>query len=279
MAEGKRPAVVFLMGPTAAGKTALALAIAERFPVRLISVDSAMVYRGLDIGTAKPTPAILQQVPHRLIDICDPVEPYSAARFRSDALAAMAEAHAEGRVPLLVGGTLLYFRALEQGLSRMPAADPEVRTRLAQEAAEQGWARLHDRLATLDPTAASHIHPNDPQRIQRALEVIELTGRTLTDLWETGSEPLPYRVLKLIQAPESREVLHERIQQRFHAMLAQGFEAEVRQLWAQPGMHRDLPALRAVGYRQMIGYLLGEYGTEEMKIRAIAATRQLAKRQ
>ena len=279
MTAAEPPAAVFLMGPTAAGKTDLALGIAERLPVRLISVDSAMIYRGLDIGTAKPSPAILERFPHHLINLRDPIEPYSAAHFRQDALAALLEARAEGRVPLLVGGTLLYFRALEQGLSVMPQADPEVRARLAQEAAELGWAGLHERLALLDPAAATRIHRNDPQRIQRALEVIELTGRTLTDLWETGGETPPLRVLKLIRAPEQREVLRERIQRRFQTMLDQGFEREVRGLWQQPGMHRDLPALRAVGYRQMIGYLLGEYGQDEMTAQAITATQQLAKRQ
>lgn len=276
-----RPPAIFLMGPTATGKTALACALFDRFPVELVSVDSALVYRGLDIGTAKPDAAALRLYPHALIDIRDPSEPYSAAQFRDDALATMQTITARGHVPLLVGGTGLYFRALERGLSEMPSADPELRERLRAEADRDGWAALHARLAQHDPGAAARIRPNDAQRIQRALEVIELTGNTLTALHAgtRNAQRLPYRLLKLALVPANRGSLRERIAARFDAMLASGFLDEVKRLRARGDLHADLPALRAVGYRQAWEYLDGQGSAEAFRQRAIDATRQLAKRQ
>lgn len=275
------PLAVLLMGPTASGKTELALELAAAFPCDIISVDSTQVYRGLDIGSAKPAPEIRDAFPHRLIDICEPTESYSAARFRADALREMAVSASQGRIPLLVGGTMLYFRALQQGLAPLPGADPGVRARLEAEALAWGWGRLHQRLAVLDPAVASRIHPNDPQRIQRALEVIEITGRPLSELQlaRAGEHPLPYRLLKLVRAPRDRAVLRDRIAWRFRAMLEAGFEAEVRHLWARGDLRADLPALRSVGYRQMLNYLLGGTTYSAMIELAVIATRQLAKRQ
>ena len=274
------PVAVFLMGPTAAGKTDLAVELVGRLPLEIVSVDSALVYRGMDIGTAKPDAQLLARAPHRLIDICDPAEAYSAARFREDALQAMAEITGVGRVPLLVGGTMLYFRALERGLADLPHADPGLRGRLAQEARLFGLAHLHRRLSDVDPVAASRIHPNDPQRIQRALEVWELTGRPLSAHQAAGEGPaLPYRVIKLVRAAADRNVLHEPIARRFRAMLDRGFEDEVRGLLARGDLAPDLPSLRSVGYRQMVRHLLGEYDFPTMVERAVHATRQLAKRQ
>jgi tRNA dimethylallyltransferase len=240
-----------------------------------------MVYRGMDIGTAKPGPEVLAAAPHRLIDIRDPADAYSAARFRADALREMADIAAKGRVPLLVGGTMLYFRALQQGLSALPEADPEVRARLEEDARHLGWEGLHRRLAEVDPEAARRIHPNDPQRIQRALEVYEVTGRPLSRLLaeDPARELLPYRPIKLVRAPRDRAVLHERIERRFRQMLDRGFEDEVRRLWARGDLRAEMPSMRCVGYRQMLKYLFGEYTFEEMVQRGIVATRQLAKRQ
>ncbi len=274
------PPALFLMGPTASGKTALALALVDALPCEIVSADSAMVYRGMDIGTAKPSREVQRAVPHRLIDIRDPAEPYSAAQFRTDALREMAAISARGRIPLVVGGTLLYFRALEKGLSALPAADSGVRARLETEAARRGWASLHARLAEVDPAAARRIHPNDPQRIQRALEVFELTGRGLTELCaETTAQPLPYRLTKLAVAPSDRAVLHWRIERRFGEMLAEGLEREVRGLYRRGDLTPELPSIRAVGYRQMWDYLDGKHVYEEMVRRVVIATRQLAKRQ
>lgn len=268
------------MGPTASGKTDLAVHLVDSLPLEIVSVDSAQVYRYMDIGTAKPEPEVLARAPHRLIDIRDPSESYSAAEFRSDALVAMAEIAAAGRVPLLVGGTGLYFRALLYGLSPLPSADPEVRLRLAQESQAHGWQYLHQRLEQVDPTAAQRIHPNDPQRIQRALEVYELTGRPISDLQRgRGESILPYRVLRLARAPRDREVLRKRIARRFHAMLECGLETEVRALLARGDLTPGMASLRSVGYRQMINYLLGEWDYATMVERGIIATRQLAKRQ
>lgn len=282
-AEGVKPALplaVFLMGPTASGKTDLALQLVGALPMEIISVDSALVYRGMDIGTAKPTAEELERAPHRLIDICDPSESYSAARFREDALREMAQITSAGRIPLLVGGTMLYFRALQYGLSELPEADPGVRARLEHEAAVHGWRYLHERLARIDPGAAARIHPNDPQRIQRALEVWELTGSTLSNLQSgDGGQRLPYRVLKLARAPADRAILHQRIARRFYQMLEQGFEEEVRQLALRGDLVPDLPSMRSVGYRQMLRYILGEWDRETMIEKGIIATRQLAKRQ
>jgi tRNA dimethylallyltransferase len=280
-AGGQRaPRAIFLMGPTASGKTDLAIELHQRFAVDIISVDSALVYRGMDIGTAKPDAATLRRAPHALIDIRDPAESYSAADFRKDALTEMTRSVERGRVPLLTGGTMLYFRALSRGLATLPSADQEVRAALEAEAREQGWHALHARLAALDPPAAQRIHPNDPQRIQRALEVIELTGRRISELQEQQPDRrLGYRVLRLVACPQPRARLHARIEQRFGQMLEQGFLAEVEKLRARGDLHRDLPSMRCVGYRQAWSHLEGEIDRSEMVRRAVVATRQLAKRQ
>ncbi|MDR7345293.1 MAG: tRNA (adenosine(37)-N6)-dimethylallyltransferase MiaA [Pantoea sp.] len=274
-----RPKAIFLMGPTASGKTALAIALRQHLPVELISVDSALIYRGMDIGTAKPTAEELALAPHRLLDIRDPLEAYSAADFRRDALAEMADIVAKGRIPLLVGGTMLYFKALLEGLSPLPSADPLVRERIEQTAREQGWDTLHRQLCEIDPVAGARIHPNDPQRLSRALEVFFISGKTLTELTKTAGEALPYDVVQFAIAPASRELLHQRIALRFEQMLASGFEAEARALFARGDLHTDLPSIRCVGYRQMWSYLEGEINYDEMVYRGICATRQLAKRQ
>ncbi|NOX08407.1 MAG: tRNA (adenosine(37)-N6)-dimethylallyltransferase MiaA [Gammaproteobacteria bacterium] len=268
------------MGPTASGKTALAVELCKHFPCDIISVDSALVYRGMDIGTAKPDATLLQQAPHRLIDIREVTQPYSAAEFREDALREMKQIVAAGRIPLLVGGTMLYFRTLEQGIAELPAADPAVRAQLEQEALALGWDVMHQRLQQIDPVAAQRIHPNDPQRIQRALEVHVITGKSMTE-WFTlaDSSPSPYRFIKLVLAPESRTVLHARISDRFDAMLEQGFIEEVRDFYQREDVHANLPAMRAVGYRQAWMYLQGEYSMAELRERGIIATRQYAKRQ
>ncbi len=267
------------MGPTASGKTALAIALRKQLPVELISVDSALIYRGMDIGTAKPSADELAQAPHRLLDIRDPSQAYSAADFRRDALAAMAEIVQAGRIPLLVGGTMLYFKALLEGLSPLPSADPEVRQRIEEMAREKGWDELHRQLCAIDPVAGSRIHPNDPQRLSRALEVFFISGKTLTELTKTSGEALPYDVYQFAIAPASRELLHQRIALRFEQMLASGFEAEARALFARGDLHTDMPSIRCVGYRQMWSYLAGEIDYDEMVYRGICATRQLAKRQ
>jgi len=280
MSVDSRPPALFLMGPTASGKTALACALRDRFPLDLVSVDSALVYRGMDIGTAKPDAATLARHPHALVDIRDPAQPYSAADFREDALAAMQRIGKAGRVPLLVGGTGLYFRALQRGLSNLPAADADVRGRLAAEAAGIGWDAMHRRLAELDPPAAQRIRPGDQQRLQRALEVIELTGRPLSEQQSGRSgEPFPWRVLKLALLPADRSRLHARIAERFDTMLADGLLDEVIALRGRGDLHPDLPAIRAVGYRQAWEHLDGRHGLAELRDRGIFATRQLAKRQ
>lgn len=279
--QDQRPLAIALMGPTASGKTALAIDWAQRLGSEVISVDSALVYRGLDIGAAKPEPELLQLVRHRLIDIRDPHQAYSAAEFASDALAAMQALAAQGRVPVLAGGTGLYFRALLDGLSNMPEADPGLRGQIQAEAAALGWAALHAQLAEVDPEAGLRIHANDPQRVTRALEVYRLTGVPISH-WQRQAEarpPFPFRVLKLVLAPADRAVLHERIALRFDAMLAAGFLDEVRRLRNDPRLHSDLPAIRAVGYRQAWRHLAGEVDFATFREQAIAATRQLAKRQ
>lgn len=274
------PSAIFLMGPTAAGKSDLAVQLAEQFPCEIISVDSAMVYRGMDIGTAKPPRALRERVPHHLIDIRDPAEPYSAAQFRDDALRLMADIHARGKIPLLVGGTMLYFRALQAGLTDLPSADPVLRARLTEEARAQGWAALHARLARVDPAAARRIHPHDAQRIQRALEIWELSGSPATELYRRATaQSLPYTLLKLVLAPAERVVLHERIAARFQAMLRQGLVEEVEALRRRGDLDLQKPALRAVGYRQVWRCLEGKINCEEMAKSAIIATRQFAKRQ
>jgi len=275
-----QPLAIFLMGPTASGKTGLAVELVQRLPLEIISVDSALVYRGMDIGTAKPDAATLALAPHRLIDIRDPGEAYSAAQFRDDALREMEQICAHGNTPLLVGGTMLYFRALQQGLSDLPAADPELRAQLEARAAKIGWPAMHQRLASVDPEAAARIHCNDPQRIQRALEVYELSGLSLSELCRRGRESPPgYRFLKIVLAPSQREVLHQRIAARFRTMLEQGFVDEVQRLRERGDLDPQLPALRAVGYRQAWMYLQGELSAEEWVERALVATRQYAKRQ
>lgn len=275
-----RPPAIFLMGPTASGKTDVALRLAEAFPLEIVSVDSAVVYRGLDIGTAKPGPDERARVRHHLVDILDPEEPYSAGRFREDAMAAMAAIRERGRIPLLVGGTMLYFRALAEGIGPMPPADTQVRAALDREAGERGLAALHDELRALDPDAAERIHPNDPQRIQRALEVHRITGRPISAFQrEQSAQALADRILQLAVAPGDRERLHARIAERFDVMLAAGLVEEVAALRERPGLHRDLPSMRAVGYRQVWQYLDGELDERALRERGIIATRQLAKRQ
>lgn len=274
------PPAIFLMGATGTGKTDLAVAIRQHLPVEIISVDSALVYKNMDIGTAKPDAETLQTAPHRLIDFLDPAAAYSAADFRADALREMADITAAGRIPLLAGGTMLYFRALELGLSELPSADPDIRTRLLEEAAEQGWQALHDRLRAIDPVAAARIHPNDPQRLQRALEVHELTGQTLTEMQQANRfAACPYRLLKIALVPTERAWLHQRLEQRFDQMLNLGLLDEVRALHQRGDLHIGLPAVRAVGYRQVWEYLDGKIDYNLMRNRAIVATRQLAKRQ
>lgn len=274
------PPAILLMGPTASGKTAVALALADRFPVALISVDSAQVYRDMDIGTAKPDAATLARHPHRLIDLISPEESYSAARFRADALAAMADISASGRVPLLVGGTMLYFRALIQGLAELPPADAVVRAALDAEAAERGWPALHAELALCDPGTAARLAPRDGQRIQRALEVFRVSGRPLSD-WhaQTTGIPLPWRLLSLSLRADDRSELHARIARRFDAMLLAGLEDELTRLRARYTLSVDLPSMRSVGYRQVWEAQDGLIPRQEMRDRGIYATRQLAKRQ
>jgi len=275
-----QPPVLCLMGPTASGKTALAVELVQRLPCSIISVDSALVYRGMDIGTAKPDAETLRRAPHRLIDILDPAEAYSAGRFCQDARREIATIQAAGRIPLLVGGTMLYFRALRQGLAELPAADPALRARLAADLAERGSAALHAELARQDPAAAARIHPHDAQRIQRALEVCLLSGRPLTELCRVArDEFMPLRSINLIIAPAVRALLHQRIAARFQAMLEQGFIAEVERLRARGDLHPDTPAMRAVGYRQVWDYLDGMGDHALLVERGTAATRQLAKRQ
>jgi tRNA dimethylallyltransferase len=276
----RRPPALALMGPTASGKTAFALELAGRLPADLISVDSALVFRGMDIGTAKPDAATLARFPHALVDIRDPHESYSAAEFARDARAAIDAAVARGRIPLLVGGTGLYFHALLHGLSPMPETDPALRAAVAAEAAERGWEALHAELAQVDPEAAARIHSTDPQRIGRAIEVYRASGRPLSD-WQRARVPqrLPVRVLRLVLAPTERAVLHERIARRFDQMLAEGFLDEVQRLRQDKRLHRDLPAIRAVGYRQAWEHMDGETDAATFRERAIFATRQLAKRQ
>ena len=275
----EQPPVVFLMGPTASGKTALALALAAELPVDIISVDSALIYRGMDIGTAKPTADELAAAPHYLIDIKDPAEAYSAADFRSDALACIEQSRQRGRLPLLVGGTMLYYKALLQGISPLPAADAQVRAVLEQEALEKGWETLHQELSVIDPVSAARIHPNDPQRINRALEVYRISGQTMTELTAQQGSALPFPVRQFAIAPTDRAELHRRIELRFMQMLAAGFEQEVQQLKQRGDLHLQLPSMRCVGYRQMWHYLDGTIDYQQMQQQGIAATRQLAKRQ
>ncbi|MDY3197043.1 MAG: tRNA (adenosine(37)-N6)-dimethylallyltransferase MiaA [Pseudomonadaceae bacterium] len=290
MTSPASPTVICLMGPTAAGKTDLALHLAEHLPCELISVDSALVYRGMDIGTAKPDAATLARYPHHLVDILDPAEAYSAARFRVDAQALITDILDRGRIPLLVGGTMLYFKALAGGLAQMPSADPQVRQRIEAMAAAAGWEAVHGELAKVDPQAAQRIHPNDPQRIQRAYEVFLLTGVPLSE-WHrrqalenaessaTGRPNMSYTTRYVAVAPRERHILHERIALRFQQMMEQGFLAEVEALHARGDLDVSMPSIRAVGYRQAWDYLEGRLSLEEMVERGVIATRQLAKRQ
>ncbi len=298
------PPAIFLMGPTASGKTDLAIELCKRLPCDIISVDSALIYRGMDIGTAKPSADELAAAPHRLIDICDPADTYSAADFRRDALVEMAEIAGRGRIPLLVGGTMMYFKALLHGMSDMPSASPELREQLEREAAEHGWERLHRELTASDPVAAGLIHPNNRQRLMRALEVIRLTGRPISELWRSPSgtfvqggqssiedytyftrwqadesPSLPYTVYQFALAPSERSELHRRIQGRFQIMLKSGFLNEVEALMGRGDLNPDMPSMRCVGYRQAWDYLSGNSDYETFVSKGVAATRQLAKRQ
>lgn len=274
------PPAIFLMGPTASGKTALAVELVQNYNCEIISVDSALIYKGMDIGTAKPDAVTLSKAPHRLINIIDPAESYSAADFRKDALVHMAEITAAGKVPLLVGGTMMYFKFLLEGAAKLPASVPAVRQRLLAEGKALGWPQLHARLATVDPQSAERLNPMDSQRLMRALEVYELSGKTLSQFWaEQEQQVLPYTVTSLAVSPEARASLHQRIAIRFDQMLEQGFIDEVQLLYQRQDLHINLPSMRCVGYRQAWEYLDGKYSYEEMRERGIIATRQLAKRQ
>ncbi len=273
------PTAIFLMGPTASGKTDIAIALSQKYPIDLISVDSALIYKGMDIGTAKPSKKEQAIAPHRLIDIRDPKDAYSAADFRADALNEMAKSTAKGRIPLLVGGTMLYFKSLLQGLSPMPAAVPSIRAEIEKQASLLGWKVLHDELCRIDPIAGARIHPNDPQRLSRALEVFRISGKTLTELTEIEGESLPYTVHQFAIAPKERKDLHQRIERRFQIMMDLGFEQEVRTLYQRGDLNPDMPSIRCVGYRQMWDYLMGSCSRDDAVYRGICATRQLAKRQ
>ncbi|QZA79257.1 tRNA (adenosine(37)-N6)-dimethylallyltransferase MiaA [Deefgea tanakiae] len=275
------PSAIFIMGPTASGKTATAMHLLESgLPVELISVDSALVFKDMDIGTAKPTPAELARAPHHLIDIIDPTEVYSAAQFRLDALALMADITARGKVPVLVGGTMLYFNTLEQGMHDLPVANAELRAQLHQEADLIGWPAMHSKLATLDPITAARLEPNDTQRIERALEVCILSGKAMSAiLAEPAREILPYDLLKIALVPSDRAVLHQRIALRFDQMLDGGLFDEVKMLREKYPLNLDLPSMRCVGYRQAWEYLEGEVDLKVCREKGLAATRQLAKRQ
>jgi tRNA dimethylallyltransferase len=275
--------IVCLLGPTASGKTAAALALAARHPVEIISVDSALVYREMDIGTAKPTMEERERAPHHLIDIVDPADAYSAAQFRTDTLRLVREITARGRVPLLVGGTMLYYKALTQGLNDLPGADAEVRATLDAQALRDGWPALHARLAEVDPITAGRLAPNDSQRIQRALEVFMSTGQPMSELLAAPARvddlALPWRFVPVALEPSDRSVLHARIADRFDAMLAAGFIDEVERLRARGDLHPRLPSMRCVGYRQAWGYLDGVGDFAAMRDKGVFATRQLCKRQ
>ena len=271
--------IITLMGPTASGKTAFAMALYDKFPIDIISVDSALIYRGMDIGTAKPTAQELVKYPHQLIDICDPAESYSAANFRHDAIVEIEKSFSQGRIPLLVGGTMLYFKALLDGLSPLPSADSQIRMEIENKAAKDGWQSIHDELKKVDPISAQRINANDSQRLNRAYEVYLITGKSLTELTINSGENLPYHVTQFKIEPTDRALLHQRIEQRFLQMLDMGFETEVRHLMMRGDLHVNLPSMRCVGYRQMWEYLSGSISYDEMVFKGICATRQLAKRQ
>ncbi|BAL25738.1 tRNA (adenosine(37)-N6)-dimethylallyltransferase MiaA [Azoarcus sp. KH32C] len=274
------PPAILLLGPTASGKTASSLALAQTLPIEIVSVDSALVYRDMDIGTAKPSADERAQCPHHLIDVVSPEENYSAARFRADALALMHDITARGRIPVLAGGTMLYFKALRDGLSDLPSADAELRRQIDAEAAERGWPAMHAELARLDPDAATRLEPNDGHRIQRALEIVRLTGRPVADSYaQREDDDVPFRLLTIALVPSDRAVLHRRIEDRFAQMLEAGLIAEVQALRARYALDPAMPSMRCVGYRQVWDYLGGRDDYDTMKFKGIAATRQLAKRQ
>lgn len=275
----QKPPAIFLMGPTASGKTDLAIALRQHLPVEVISVDSALIYKGMDIGTAKPSKDEQALAPHRLIDILDPAESYSVMNFREDALREMSDITAQGKIPLLVGGTMLYYKALLDGLSPLPSADTQIRAEIEAKAEQIGWAGLHQELLKIDPVSGERINPNDSQRINRALEVFYISGKTMTELTSQQGESIPYQITQFAIAPQDRAVLHQRIEQRFHKMIELGFEQEVRALYERGDLSADLPSIRCVGYRQMWEYLEGKISLDETIFKGICATRQLAKRQ
>ena len=271
--------VITIMGPTASGKTDLAMALSDQINGELISVDSALIYKGMDIGTAKPSTEELAKYPHKLISFLDPKEVYSAADFVRDALTEIQTAYDKGKTPILVGGTMMYFKALIEGISNLPEADKEIRADIEQMAQDKGWAYIHSELAKVDPESAKRIHQNDPQRINRAYEVYKLSGKTMTELMEAEKTPIPYPVKQFAFQCEDKTLLHKRIEQRFHIMLQQGFKSEVEALYSRGDLHLDLPSMRSVGYRQMWEHLEGNLDWDEMIFRGVVATRQLAKRQ
>ncbi|MGK0496305.1 MAG: tRNA dimethylallyltransferase [Neptuniibacter pectenicola] len=272
--------VIFLMGPTASGKTDLAMQLYDQLPCEIVSVDSAMIYRGMDIGTAKPDSATLARYPHKLIDLCDPAEAYSAAEFRRDALAQIDEIRSAGKIPLLTGGTMMYFHALKNGLATLPEANPVVREQILKKAELEGWESIHRRLADVDPESAARLNKNDSQRLQRALEVYEITGRPMSELWaEQKSQQPDFSIVPMAVMPKERTMLHERIEKRFDIMLEQGFVDEVRGLWERGDLTLQMPSVRCVGYRQVWEYFAGTWDFETMKFKGVVATRQLAKRQ
>jgi tRNA dimethylallyltransferase len=280
MQDKSKPHAIFLMGPTASGKTTLSVQLAQALNGEIISVDSALVFKGMDIGTAKPTQEERGGIPHHLIDILDPAEAFSTGQFRRQALNIMGDITSRGKIPILVGGTMLYFNALNSGLAKLPEADADIRAKLDQDLEKLGKEALHQRLAKVDPESAARIHPNDPQRIQRALEVYEISGKPLTSFFiEAQAQDIPYQRIKLIIAPQDRAILHDIIARRFKQMLEQGFIDEVVALYQRGDLTEKMPSVRAVGYRQAWSYLQGEYDLETMIEKAIVATRQLAKRQ
>lgn len=278
-ADNKLPPVICLMGPTASGKTALAMELYDTLPCEIISVDSALVFKGMDIGTAKPTKEEQARYPHRLIDLIDPLQSYSAAEFCKDAHQAIDEIRQRGRIPLLVGGTMMYFKSLIEGISPLPEANAEVRAEIEAQALAQGWDAMHRKLAEVDPESAQRIHPNDPQRLTRALEVYRITGNTLTQLTAIKGQTLSGDVLQFAITPKDRKTLHQRIELRFNQMIEQGFQEEVVKLRERGDLHENLPSIRCVGYRQMWQHLNGDYDFDEMIFKGVCATRQLAKRQ